>query len=232
MSIFGIIKSDDQVFTGDKIRIDVSGSFLAPGLSFATVSHEVSTDGGTTWYNVTAKKSVDWIFTTAGVKTISLRVSTTEPGSAITTKTVTVLNLATQGLFSNDSDLYQQEPEIDEYLPKKWSSWNLVHLSSQKWIMDLLDEKGIFDQDGNKYVVADVLDVEQVRQLSIYKTLETIYEGNSKIVGDLFSIKRDKYRELANTKASRSNLVLDYNKNEAADEGEKTDLHSVVLRRY
>lgn len=231
MSVFSVIKSDDQVFTGDKIRIDVSGSFLAPGLTFATISHEVSTDGGVTWYNVTAKKTVDWIFTTAGVKTISLRLSTTEPQSVVSTKTITVLNLATQGLFSKDADLYEQEPEIDEYLPKKWSSWNMVHYASQKWIMDLLDEKGIFDQDGNKYVVADVLDVEQLRQLSIYKTLETIYQGNSKIVGDLFSIKRDKYSQLVNTKASRSNLVLDYNKNEEADPYEKTDLHTVIVRR-
>ena len=103
--IFGVIKTDDQVYSGDKIRIDVSGSFLTPDLTFATVSHEISVDAGVTWYNVSAKKYVDWIFTTTGTKTISLRLSTTEPANQVFTKDITVLNLATANLFSKDFDL-------------------------------------------------------------------------------------------------------------------------------
>ena len=79
--IFGVIKSDDKVFTGDKLRIDASQSFLTPALSFAVVSHEVSVDGGATWHDISAKKYIDWIFSTSGTKTISLRISTTQPAS-------------------------------------------------------------------------------------------------------------------------------------------------------
>lgn len=231
MSIFGIIKSDDVVFSGDKLRIDVSDSFLAPGLSFGATSHEISVDSGVTWYNVTTTKKVDWIFSTTGAKTISLRLTTSTAATATVTKSVTVLSLTTQALFSKDADLYKFEPEIDQYLPKKWSSWNLVHLQAQEWIIDWLDEKRIYNQNGAKYVVADIMDKQQVKQLSIYKVLEFIYEGNSNIVGDLFSIKRDKYQALANEKCSRSQLSLDYNANDLADANERINLMSVDLRR-
>ena len=231
MSIFGVIKSDDKVFTGDKLRIDVSGSFLAPALVFATVSHEISVDAGVTWYNITDKKYVDWIFTTAGTKTISLRLTTTEPASQIFTRDITVLNLATANLFSLDFDLYVHEPEIDQYRPKKWSSWNLVHLRAQDWIIDMLDEKGIFAEDGSKYTVADIMDKQQVKQLSVYKTLQFIFEGNSNIAGDLFSVKAAQYNELANKKASRSQLSLDFNKDTVSTVTEKTNFQTILVRR-
>ena len=231
MSIFGVIKSDDQVFTGDKLRIDVSGSFLAPDLTFATISHEISVDAGVTWYNISAKKNIDWLFTTAGTKTISVRISTTEPASQVFTKDVTVLNLATANLFSTDSDLYIHEPEIDQYRPKRWSSWNLVHLMAQTWIVDFLDEKGIFAEDGSKYTAADIMDKQQVKQLSTYKTLQFIFEGNSNVGGDLFSIKAAEYDKLANAKASRSQLSLDFNKDTVSTVSERTNLQTILVRR-
>ena len=231
MSIFGIIKCDDQVYSGDKIRINVSESFLAQGLAFATVSHEISVDAGATWYDVSLKKGIDWIFSTAGTKTISLRLNTTLPSSQTFTRDITVLDLSLANLFSKDFDLYVHEPEIDQYLPKKWSSWNMVHKRAQDWIVDFLDEKGIFAQDGTKYAAADLTDKQQVKQLSVYKTLQFIFEGNSNVVGDLFSIKAAKYETLSNTKASRSQLDLDYNKNAVADDFEKTNLHTIIVRR-
>jgi len=231
MSIFGIIKCDEKVFTGDKLRIDVSESFLAPALVFAAVSHEISVDGGVTYYNVSAKKYVDWMFSTAGVKTITLRLSTTEPASLTFTKTVECINLTTQNLFSNDSDLYRYESEINQYLPKRWSSWNLVHLKAQEWIVDWLDEKRLTNINGEKYTAADFLDKSQVSQLSAYKTLEFIFESNINITDDLFTQKRNKYRELANEKASKAQLTLDFNKDGLSVVTERTDLLSTEIIR-
>lgn len=231
MAKFGIIKSDDKVFTGDKVRVDVSESFATPDETLATISHEISTDAGVSWYNITQKKMIDWIFTSAGTKTFTFRF-TTSAGSQLFTKDVTVLDLTAQKLFSNDNDLYKYEPEIDQYLPKKWSGWNLVHLEAQKYIMDWLDEKRIFNVNGAKYTVNDLMDKDQVRQFSLFKTLEFIFEGNVKVVGDLFSIKRDHYRQLANEKAARSQLSLDFNANGLNDDSqERTDLHSVGVMR-
>jgi hypothetical protein len=232
MSIFGVIKSDDQVFANDKIRIDASESFLAPGLSFhATVSHEISVDAGVTWYNISSSKKVDWIFSTTGAKTISLRLTTTAPSTQTFTKSITVLNQTTQGMFSKDSDLYKFEPEIDQYLPKKWSSWNLIHLQAQEWIMDWLDESRLYNIIGLKYTVADIMDIQQVKQLSCYKVLEFIFEGNSNVVGDISSMKRDKYRSLALTKMSRGALNLDFNDDGIAGATERHDLFTGGLTR-
>ena len=230
MSIFGVIKTDDKVFTGDQLRIDVSSSFLAPGLSFGTISHEISIDEGVTWFNVSAKKSADWIFSTAGAKIITLRLTTSTATTETFTKTVNVLDLTAQKLFSLDSDLYIIEPEIDQYLPKRWSSWNLVHLKAQEYIIDWLDEKKTFKRDGTKYGVNDILDLQEVKQWSTYKVLEFIYEGNSNIVGDISSVKRDKYRTMSDEKASRSQLSLNYS-GDVADTTQRTDLFSVQVVR-
>lgn len=229
--IFGIIKSDDKVFTGDKLRVDLSGTFLSPGSTFATVSHEISFDAGVTWFDISQKKYIDYIFSTAGSKTIDVRISTTAPLVMTFSKAITCLNLTAQNLFSNDSDLYQYETEIDQYLPKKWSSWNLIHLQAQEWIMDWLDEKRIFNEANQKYVVADLLDKQEVKQLSIAKVLELIYESNINTPGDLFTQKRDKYTAMLQEKASRSTITLDFNGNLTSEEGERTDLHSIAVYR-
>jgi uncharacterized protein YktA (UPF0223 family) len=231
LSLFGLIKCDDKVFTGDKLLVDVSGSFLAPGLVFATISHEISFDAGVTWIDISSTKKINWIFSTSGTKLITLRLNSTVPSTATFTKSVTCLNLTTQGLFSNDSDLYGYETEIDQYLPKKWSSWNLVHLKAQEWIVDWLDEKRLFKEDGTKYQAADILDVEQVKQLSCAKVLELIYESNINTVGDVFTVKRDKYKEMVQEKASKSQIALDFNGNATQEVDEKTDLLGITVRR-
>ena len=190
----------------------------------------MSFDLGTTWFNITSKKIIDWVYSSPGTKTVTVRI-TSNAGSTTKTTQVVALDLTTAKLFSNDSDLYQYETDIDSVLPKKWSSWNMIHLAAQKWITDWLDEKGIVDMNGNKYGVDDLLDMQQVKQLSCYKALEFIYESNSNVVGDISSFKRDKYRALANEKASRSQLTLDYNKDGESSVDERTDLLSVIVGR-
>lgn len=231
MSIFGIIKCDDQVYNGDKIMFDVSQTFLSPDLTFAVVSHEMSFDSGTTWFDITATKNISWIFQTPGTVPVQLRVTAAGPVSQVFSKQIDVLDMSVANLFSTDADIKQYEPNIDMYLPEKWSSWNMIHRTAQAWIIDWLDEKRIFNKDGQKYSAKDIMDKQQVRQLACYKALEFIFEGNSNVVGDLFSVKRDKYRELSNEKASKSQLALDFNKNEIQDEWERTDLFSVSVNR-
>lgn len=231
MSRFGIIKSDDKVFSNDKIRFDFTKSFITPDETLATPkNHEVSFDAGATWIDVTAKRIIDFIFTSVGTKSVQLRV-TTLSGNDVVSKSVEVLNLITQKLFSTDSDLYRYEPEIDNLLPNKWSSWNLIHLEAQRFFIDWLDEKRIFAKDRTKYGVDDLLDRDEVRQFSVFKTLELIYSGNHNVSGDLYQLKRDKYRELANDKLAKSQIALDFNKNGTAEINERTDLFAVGIIR-
>lgn len=235
MAIFGIIKSDDKVFTGDKIRYDFSQSFVTPDTGFAaTGSHQVSFDSGVTYIDISAKKYVDYIYTSAGTKIVTLKLT---DSTAITpviqtfTKSIVCLDLTTAKLFSKDNDLYQFEPDIDAYLPKKYSSWNMIHKQAQEWIVDWLDEQGIYKSDESLYVAADIINSQQVKQLSIYKVLEIIFEGNSNIAGDIFSIKRDKYRALVVEKSNRSYLRLDYDGDGIQDVSERVNMVSGTLTR-
>ena len=92
-------------------------------------------------------------------------------------------------------------------------------------------EKRIFNEASQKYVVADLLDKQEVKQLSIAKVLELIYESNINTPGDLFTQKREKYTAMVQEKAARSTLTLDFNGNTTSEEGERTDLHSVTVYR-
>jgi hypothetical protein len=229
--IFPIIKSEDKVFINDKISFDFQKSFLTPDESFASpTSHEASFDAGATWIDCTSKKSIDYIFATPGAKIVQLRI-TANSGTEEVSKTVTALDYVTQKLFSTDTDLYRYEPEIDNLMPKKWSSWNLVHLEAQKNFIDWLDEKRIYNERGEKYAVADLTDLEQVRQYSIFRTLEIIYAGTFSVSGDVFKDKFTKYQTMANDKLAKSTISLDFNKNGNADLNERTDLHTVSIGR-
>jgi hypothetical protein len=231
MAIFGKINSDAYVFTGDKIRITAS-VILSPDLALhATKNLELSFDSGTTWFDVTTKRYLDWIYSAAGNKTVKLKVTTTT-GEEIFTKSVEVLDLTTATLFSTDNDLYALEPEIDQYLPKKWDSWNYLHLEAQKQIVQWLDDKGILNENREKYTVASIMDITQVREFSVNKVLGMIFRTSSNQVGDLFSVKATYYEEQANLKAAKAQIRLDYNDNGVADDGEMTNLFVVnVIRR-
>lgn len=207
--IFGIIKSDDKVFTGDSILIDVSKSFLAPNVAFTpNNSHEISVDEGVTWYDISSKKQVNWLFSTHGVKTITLRLNTVSNGSQTFTKTIEVLNITTANLFSKDNDLYSYEPDIDNLMPKHWSSWNMVHLEAQSQIVQWLDRKNIRKTDGTQYVVSDFANIKQVREWSQALVLSLIYEGNSNQLNDVFKEKAITYRNLVSEKMQLAHIEL------------------------
>ncbi len=207
--IFGKIKTDEQVFTGDMLRIDASKTFVSPDKTIApTNGLQISVDSGVSWLDITNKKYVDWAFTTSGTKTITLRVTTTSSDTQDFTKDVVVLDITTQGLFSKDDDLYKYEPDIDSLLPKKWSSWNLIHLEAQKQIVQWLDFKGIRRSDGTTYTASDILDKKQVREWSALLVLSLIYQGNSNQTGDIFSSKSTLYKNLAEVQMNLSHIEL------------------------
>lgn len=229
MAVFAILKCDEKVFMNDKIRFDGTASFVTPDETFATTSHQISFDSGATWINITTNKYIDYAYSTKGSKTIQLKCSTSLPSTNTVTKTITVLDPADIDLFSTDFDIEMYEPEIGRYLPKKWSSWNLLHLKAQEYILEWLDENRVYDSNGDKFTAADFGDAQQVKQLSCFKTLELIYEGLSNVTGDVFSLKRDKYKALVLEKSNKSFLKLDYDADGTADE--KIDLFSGELTR-
>lgn len=229
MPRFGKILCEDKTFVNDKITFDFSKSIITPDETPAVISHEFSIDN-ITWINVTSTKSIDWLFNTIGIKSIYLRLTSTS-GSDVSTRTVSILNLSAQNLFSSDSDLSAYEPEIMKWLPKKWSAWNLIHLRAQEYIMNMLRERSIFDKNNTPYVVADIFDLTEVKDLSVALVLRYIFSGTSNASDDVFKKKSDYYDELVSTRSAKATIKLDFNKNSVADDHEITDLRSIEIRR-
>lgn len=228
---FGRIDCDDKVFTGDQLRVDVSKSILLPTETKADPTfYEISFDLGTTWFDISQTGYIDYMFSTPGNKTIQFRL-TTDLGSDVFTKVVECLDLTAQNLFSLDFDLYPYEPDINKWLPNKWSSWNLIHLRSQNFIINSLYEKRIFKEDGSSYTKDDVFEIDKVKDWSAALSLYYIFEGLSNQVDDIYREKMQKYEKLASDRAATAQFKLDFNSNDISDEGELTDNRSVELIR-
>jgi hypothetical protein len=169
------------------------------------------------------------MFSAVGNQTIYLRLTSTL-SSQTSQKTIQVLDVAAQKLFSTDTDLVADEPDIMKWLPKTWSSWNLVHLKSQEYILNLLSEKRILSELGIAYTKDDIQNKAEVRDWSVALTLHYIFKGLSNAEDDVFKVKATDYFNVAQERASTARLSLDYNKN-AVDDDEDTDMRSIELRR-
>lgn len=228
MAKFGIIISDQRVFAGDLIVFDFKKSYFTPDEVPAAPSLEFSADN-TNWIDVSSKKEISWKFNVAGGQTIYLRMTSNE-GDQTFTYLVDVLDLSEKNLFSSDVDLIGYEPEILKWLPKYWSSWNIVHLRAQEYILNVLRERAIYNVDGEPYKADDIQNVSEVRDWSAALTLYYIFSGTSNASNDVFKEKSKQYEEIANARATAARISLDYNKNLESDD-EKQDLRSVRLVR-
>ena len=232
MAKFAIITCEDKVFQGDKIQFDFTKSVITPDETAAAISHEFSIDG-VTYINITPTKMIDWVFTVAGPQTVYFR-HTSNLGSQVSMKTIAILDLALQKLFSTDTDLVAYEPEIIKWLPKKWSSWNFIHLRAQDYIINLLREKRILDKNGSAYTKDDIFDRSEVRDLSAALVLRYIFSGTSNASDDVFQKKSDEYDELVSERESTMCVKLDFNKNGIKDESSDSvteAFHSIEMRR-
>lgn len=228
MAKFGFILSDSKVFVKDLIQFDFSRSKFSPDEPAAIISHEFSIDN-INWINVSEKKTIDWAFNTVGAKTIYLRL-TSNIGFNVFNSDIEVMDLVSAKLFTDDNDLVGYEPDIMKYLPKKWSSWNIIHLRAQDYIMNLLSEKAILDKDGNPYTKDDIENKTEVRDWAAALVLRYIFSSTSNADKDVFKAKADQYDEVENDRASRARISLDYNKN-STDDDPSEDLRSIELRR-
>ena len=194
----------------------------------SVISHEFSIDN-VTWINVTSSKDITWMFSVVGNQTIYLRLTSTT-GSQVSQKTIEVLDLTAQKLFSNDTDIAAYEPDILKWLPKQWSSWNVIHLRAQNHILSNLLEKRIVSESGANYTKDDIQNILEVKDWSACLALHYIFEGTSNADNDVFKEKSKYYEEMAHKHASLARLSLDYNKNAVADDP-KEDMRSIELVR-
>ena len=202
----------DVVQVDEKFRIDCTRTFLHPGdhnIQSMTVEVEASGDS----FDITANQYLDYAYSTAGTKTITVTVVHSGQGHPNVTKTATIeVKTATdEKLFSNDSDLISHEVDILNYLPEYKADYRYAHRLAQETILNDLNERGIRDSNDNRLTAAAIVDVEEVRQWSKYKTLSYIFESLSNAIDDIFADKAARYRDMASSSAGRALVRLDTN---------------------
>lgn len=232
--IFPVVHLDEVIQINEKTRIDCSQSFVSKG-TVAITKVEVEPEASAGYidvYNVDSGEwYLDWVYLTAGTKTVSVKITagTTET----VTKTLSVVSVASDALFSSDNTLKAIEPDIMKWLPDGKSSWNFAHRRAQEIILNTLYKNRIYTTDGSKLTKAEVLDVSEVSDWSTYLVLGMIFNGISNAVDDVFSRKSALYNSKAHEAQNLAFnvLKLDYDKSGTLTNGEKYDLRSGSMIR-
>lgn len=134
-------------------------------------------------------------------------------------------------LFCSNQDLTAHEPDLMKWVPQGRSSFKDVIRRSQKLILAWLDEKGYVNVYGNKFDKHDIIDLEEVRQWSIFQTLKLIMQGISNVTDDVFDKKAKEYSKLEEAARQRVILRIDTNRDGAADAMEGLSISSGSLYR-
>lgn len=202
----------DILQVDEKFRIDCTKTFVHPG-GHNIQSMTVEVEGGGDSFTITTDQFLDYAYSTSGTKTITVTVVHTGQGHVNVTKTATIVvkTAAAEKLFSNDSDLISHEIDILNYLPEYKADYRYAHRLAQETILNDLNERGLRDSSDNRLTAAAVVDIEEVRQWSKFKTLSYVFEGLSNAIDDIFADKAARYRNMASAAAGRCLLRLDTN---------------------
>lgn len=240
MAIFGVIEADLIVQENEKIRLDVSKSFITQdeadvtlvevephtGDGFISVFTTVGAEPQENWF-------LDWIYPSAGSKVISLRI-TTDGAPVVVTKTISAVTVLADALFATDEDLKSVESDVMKYLPAGKSSWSYVHRKVQERILTEIYKSRIFATDGTKLEKTEVLDKAEVREWATFMALAMIYGGIQNASNDVFIEKAKRYEIKSHSyeEYSMNVLRLDYNKDTVLNnDTERLDFRSGGLIR-
>ena len=200
----------DIVQIDEKLRIDCTKTFLHPG-DHSIQSMTIEVEGSGDSFDITSNKYLDYAYSTAGDKTITVTVVHTGVGhvNVVKTATLTVKTAAIENLFSNDVDIIPHEPDILNYLPEYKADYRYVHRLAQDRILTELDEKGLRGANDTRLTAAAIVDIEEVNDYSKFKVLQYIFESLSNAIDDIFHEKALRYSDMAKQASNRSVLRLD-----------------------
>lgn len=207
--IFPDFKLDTVYQVGEKVRINCSGTFLSPDHAAITLV-EIEPEAGAGFIPVTSTKLLDWQYSSAGTKVISLRVTAGSPETF--THSLSVVTVASDALWSKDTDLLPYEPDVMKWLPKERSSFAFIHRRAQQSILTTLDERKVWKTEtGERFAKGDLVDVQEVKDWSIALALQYLFEGLSNAVGDVFEVKAKKYASMVEQRSNRAAIRIDNN---------------------
>ena len=194
-----MLKLDSKAQVGEKIRFTGFQSFITPNEP-AISKVEFQADAAEPWITVGDPLDkttwfMDWVYTSVGNKVPSIRITSgTLPGvTATESGAIEIVLAADEKLFCSDESLLPQESDIILWLPEGRSTWNFIHRRVQQRIMEEIDKQRIFNVDGSKITLDQVLDVSQFRDWAIYMALAMIFQSISRSVDDIASEKMKYY---------------------------------------
>ena len=208
--IFLDFKSEDIVQVGDKTRLDVSGSFISDNIALTDI--EIAPDN-TTYISVfnsgdNDKWFLDWSFSTSGEQVIGVR-ATDGTNTVNQTYTLNVISEIEDNLYSNDSQIFAIENELKRYIPSGRNSYKNIHREAQSRILNYLDRKRIWNDDGTAYSKDQLNLTGELQKWSLYETLYIIYSDLFISGGDKFAAKLDDYNKLRNIERDRGAIRID-----------------------
>lgn len=233
MAIFGNIEIEAVVQISDKTRLNCTKSFISKdeaAITLVRIKPESSASFVTVGTNLYKDYFLDWEYGSAGTKLVTLEITTN--GSPVQfMKNITVLSASDDKLFSGDSDLSAIEPDVLKWIQQGRNSFLNIHRASQGLILDWLDSIRIWRNDGTKLTKADLSLSDDLKQLSIYITLELIYMGISNKVDDVFLSKAREYRSKALDIKNRGRIQADFNGDGILEKNENADMRSFNMVR-
>lgn len=226
--IFPTLELEQVLQVDDRTRLNASKSYTTPDESAITLV-EIEPEAGSGFVNVTSDKFLDWQYSTDGSKLVTVRITT--DGSPVTfSKTLAVLSVADDKLFSSDSELLPYEPNLLDWVREGRNSFLDIHRAAQDRILSWLDENRIWDSERNRLTKDNITDLDEVNDWSKFMTLRLIFEGLSNAIDDIFHQKALRYMEMESKARNRAALRLDRD-NDGNTDQIKTDLRSVGLYR-
>lgn len=233
--IFGYLELEGIVQTNDKTRLSAVKSYSSKDEADITLVR-IKPDSTSSFVEVSGVGLssrdwfLDWQYTTAGTKTVTLEI-TTDGSPALFTSDIEIVTPEVDYLFSSDKDLISNEPDILKWVPAGRNSFLNVHRAAQGFILDWLDNIRLHKKDGSRLEKEDILVTQDVKQLSTYWVLHLIFAGISNKTDDVFSDKAKTYLGKVSEVKNRGRIQLDLDGNNEITENERVDLRSFTMVR-
>lgn len=227
LELEAIVQVDDRTrLSAVKTYADKSGPSI--------VKVEIEPHTGLGFINVTNVKPDEWYtdyqYDSAGAKVVTLKINgDTTP----VTKTfgITVISSANDMLFSSDTDLISEEPDVLRYVRKGRNTFKDAHREAQKEILDQLNRQGFRTSTGLKLTATDLIDKSEVRTMSKYMALFMIYDGLSNVVGDIFELKANNYWSKYLVASDRKIIGIDLNGDDVITTSEGVNIRGARMVR-
>lgn len=234
MSIFPKLNIENIIQTNDTVRLDATRSFISKDEADITLV-EIQPEATESFVPVTGSKSKDWFldWQYAGAsRTVAITVRVTTDGLPVTfSQDLEVISEADDKLFSNDGNLLEHESDILKFLPDGKTSFKWMHRRAQKLILADFNERGVTDTHYQKLTKDSFVDVDEVSDWSIALTLALIFEDNSNVVADKYSMKAEEYNSAALRHRNRAFYRIDLNNDGIISVGEESTYQTKSLVR-